>query len=65
MIGDLSDLEEAKRKIWVYAWVGVAASSNCTKTTACDAWADICVKQFEKRFNTGTFGTATKEDKIR
>lgn len=42
--------EELRKKLWVNAWVNVAAAATCTDPKAATRWADIALNDFDERF---------------
>ena len=44
--------EDIKKKLWCDVAVGVASSSNSTRSTSMKEWADRAVDEFYKKFST-------------
>lgn len=44
------DYEVMKAELWAQAWCACCSSSNVTRKSVCDEYADHAVEQFEKRF---------------
>lgn len=42
-----------RQKVWLEAWIAIAASSSCMRHGVATEWADVCLKEFDKRFPRG------------
>lgn len=40
-----------RQKVWLDAWIAIAASSSCVKVEVPSNWADTCLREFDKRFS--------------
>lgn len=40
-----------KKEVWLKAWMTIAASSNITKPSTAEHWADECLKCYLMRFD--------------
>ncbi|WP_172352661.1 hypothetical protein [Mesorhizobium sp. NZP2298] len=40
----------SRERAWLDTWIAVATASNCNSATVATSWADICLKEFDKRF---------------
>lgn len=43
---DMSSRERA----WLDTWIAVATSSNCNSSKVATDWADVCLREFDRRF---------------
>jgi len=50
MSGKINKAMNKREEVWLRAWVVVAGSLGVRKTEAPTAWADDCLKEFDKRF---------------
>lgn len=41
----------SRERAWLDTWVAVATASNCNSAAVATSWADICLKEFDKRFD--------------
>ena len=48
-----ADPAQARKEVWLQAWVTVAACWNCNQASVAAAWADKCLDAFDKKFGAG------------
>lgn len=44
--------ESLRAEYWLKCWVAVANSNNCTSSSVCTSFADVMLKDYDKRFKT-------------
>lgn len=44
------DHQSQRIELWCNAWVAVASSSNCDRTSVPASWADRALRDFDERF---------------